>query len=150
TDNFPTRCLRNDACVMQGKRLVHAGIFRFDGQIMTIITQKGPSPDNPVDNSGGPCYRCLFPEPPPPGAVPSCQQGGILGAVAGVLGVLQANEALKFVLGVGELLIGRMLIFDALTSSFRSVRVPKNKDCAVCSDHPTITQLIDYEQFCSV
>lgn len=134
TDNFPTRFLVNDACVMSGKPLVHAGIFRFDGQIMTILPKAGP------------CYRCLFPEPPPPGAVPSCQEGGILGAVAGILGVLQANEVLKFILGIGELLTGKLLIFDALTSTFRTVKVPKDNDCAVCSDHPTITKLIDYEQ----
>lgn len=134
TDNFPTRFLVNDACVMSNKPLVHAGIFRFDGQIMTILPKSGP------------CYRCLFPEPPPPGAVPSCQEGGILGAVAGVLGLLQANEVLKFVLGIGELLVGKLLIFDALTSSFRTVRVPKDSNCAVCSEHPTITTLIDYEQ----
>ncbi|MEK6715411.1 MAG: molybdopterin-synthase adenylyltransferase MoeB [Candidatus Omnitrophota bacterium] len=134
TDNFPTRFLINDACVMVNKPLVHAGIFRFDGQIMTIMAKSGP------------CYRCLFPEPPPPGAVPSCQEGGILGAVAGVLGVLQANEVLKFILGIGELLVGKLLIFDALTSSFRTVKVPKDKDCAVCSDHPTISKLIDYEE----
>lgn len=138
TDNFPTRFLINDACVMNKKFLVHAGIFRFDGQIMTIAPKEGP------------CYRCLFPEPPPPGAVPSCQEGGILGAVAGVLGVLQANEALKLVLGIGDALIGKLLIFDALSSGFRTVKVPKDKDCSVCSDHPTITELIDYEQFCSI
>lgn len=138
TDNFPTRFLINDACVMTNKPLVHAGIFRFDGQIMTIMPKSGP------------CYRCLFSEPPPPGAVPSCQEGGILGAVAGVLGVLQANEVLKFILGIGELLVGKLLIFDALTSSFRTVKVPKDKDCAVCSDHPTISKLIDYEEFCSL
>ena len=138
TDNFPTRFLINDACVMNEKPLVHAGIFRFDGQIMTIMPKTGP------------CYRCLFPEPPPPGAVPSCQEGGILGAVAGVLGVMQANEVLKFILGIGELLVGRLLIFDALTSNFRTVKVPKDKDCSVCSEHPTITKLIDYEEFCSL
>lgn len=134
TDNFPTRFLVNDACVMGSRPLIHAGIFRYDGQIMTILPKKGP------------CYRCLFPEPPPPGAVPSCQEGGILGAVAGVLGVLQANEALKLILGIGDLLVGKLLVFDALTSSFRTVKVPRDKDCAVCSDHPTITKLVDYEQ----
>lgn len=138
TDNFPTRYLINDACVMSKKPFVHAGIFRFDGQIMTIMPKVGP------------CYRCLFAEPPPPGAVPSCQEGGILGAVAGILGVLQANEALKFVLGIGELIVGKLLIFDALTSGFRMVKVPKDKNCAVCSKHPAITELIDYEEFCSL
>ncbi|PIQ89251.1 MAG: adenylyltransferase [Candidatus Omnitrophica bacterium CG11_big_fil_rev_8_21_14_0_20_42_13] len=134
TDNFPTRFLINDACVMGGRPLVHAGIFRFDGQIMTIMPKSGP------------CYRCLFPEPPPPGLVPSCQEGGILGAVAGILGVLQANEVLKFVLGIGDLLIGKLLIFDALSSSFRTVKVPRDNECAVCSDHATITELLDYQQ----
>jgi len=138
SDNFPTRYLVNDACVIAKKPLVHAGIFRFDGQIMTIVPGIGP------------CYRCLFPEPPPPGAVPSCQEGGILGAVAGVLGVLQANEVLKFILGAGQLLAGRLLIFNALDSTFRTVKVPKDKDCPVCSDHPVITKLIDYQEFCSL
>ena len=138
SDNFPTRYLVNDACVIAKKPLVHAGIFRFDGQIMTIVPGIGP------------CYRCLFPEPPPPGAVPSCQEGGILGAVAGVLGVLQANEVLKFILGAGQLLAGRLLIFNALDSTFRTVKVPKDKDCPACSDHPVITKLIDYQEFCSL
>ncbi|MEK6727494.1 MAG: molybdopterin-synthase adenylyltransferase MoeB [Candidatus Omnitrophota bacterium] len=138
SDNFPTRYLVNDACVLSKKPLVHAGIFRYDGQIMTILPREGP------------CYRCLFPEPPPPGAVPSCQEGGILGAVAGVLGVLQANEVLKFILGSGELLSGRLLIFNALDSTFRTVKVPKDNDCLVCSDHPKITRLIDYQEFCSL
>lgn len=138
SDNFPTRYLVNDACVLSKKPLVHAGIFRYDGQIMTILPGKGP------------CYRCLFAEPPPPGAVPSCQEGGILGAVAGALGVLQANEVLKFILATGELLSGRLLIFNALDSTFRTVKVPKDNDCLVCSDHPKITKLIDYQEFCSL
>lgn len=138
SDNFPTRYLVNDGCVIAKKPLVHAGIFRFDGQIMTIVPGVGP------------CYRCLFPEPPPAGAVPSCQEGGILGVVAGVLGVLQANEVLKFILGTGELLAGRLLIFNALDSTFRTVKVPQDKDCLVCCDHPKITKLIDYQEFCSL
>jgi adenylyltransferase/sulfurtransferase len=138
SDNFPTRYLVNDACVISRKPLVHAGIFRYDGQIMTILPGTGP------------CYRCLFSEPPPPGAVPSCQEGGILGAVAGVLGVLQANEVLKFILSSGGLLAGRLLIFNALESSFRTVKVPKDKDCSVCSEHPKLTKLIDYQEFCSL
>jgi len=138
SDNFPTRYLVNDACVLSKKPLVHAGIFRYDGQIMTILPESGP------------CYRCLFPEPPPPGAVPSCQEGGILGAVAGVMGVLQANEVLKFILNIGELLSGRLLIFNALDAAFRTVKVPKDKDCLVCSEHPKITKLIDYQEFCSL
>ncbi|MBI5124173.1 MAG: ThiF family adenylyltransferase, partial [Candidatus Omnitrophica bacterium] len=138
TDNFPTRFLVNDACVLSKKPLSHGGIFRFDGQAMTIIPGKGP------------CYRCLFPEPPPPGAMPSCQEAGILGAVAGVIGLIQANEVLKFILGSGEPLVGRLLVFNALESSFRIVKVPKNKDCAICGEKPTITKLIDYEQFCQL
>ena len=138
SDNFPTRYLVNDACVLSKKPLVHAGIFRFDGQIMTILPGTGP------------CYRCLFPEPPPPGAVPSCQEAGILGAVAGALGVLQANEVLKLILGIGQSLSGRLLIFNALDSTFRSVKVPRVKDCLVCSEHPKITKLIDYQEFCSL
>lgn len=138
SDNFPTRYLVNDACVLSKKPLSHGGIFRFDGQAITIIPGKGP------------CYRCLFPEPPPPGLVPSCQEAGILGAVAGVIGVIQANEALKLVLGIGESLIGRLLIFNALDSSFRIVKVPKNRDCPICGEHPTIKKLIDYEEFCQL
>ena len=138
SDNFPTRYLVNDACVLSKKPLAHAGIFRYDGQIMTISPGVGP------------CYRCLFSEPPPPGAVPSCQEAGILGAVAGVLGVLQANEVLKLVLGIGEPLIGRLLIFNALDSTFRVVKVPRDKDCPVCSQHPKITKLIDYQEFCAL
>ena len=138
SDNFPTRYLVNDACVIAKKPLIHAGIFRYDGQIMAILPGEGP------------CYRCLFPEPPPAGAVPSCQEGGILGAVAGVLGVLQANEALKFILGIGEMLVGRLLIFNALDSTFRIVKVPRDKDCLVCSEHPRITKLIDYQELCSL
>lgn len=137
SDNFPTRYLVNDACVIAKKPLSHGGIFRYDGQAMTIIPGKGP------------CYRCLFQEPPPPGASPSCQEAGILGAVAGVIGVIQANEVLKHVLNVGELLLGRLLVFNALTSSFRIVKVPKNESCPVCGKEPTIKKLIDYEEFCS-
>lgn len=138
SDNFPTRYLVNDACVLSNKPLVHGGIFRFDGQAITIIPHKGP------------CYRCLFPEPPPAGLVPSCQEAGILGAVAGVIGVVQAVEALKYLLGIGDLLVGKLLIFNALDSSFRTVKVPKDKDCPICGERPTVTKLIDYEQFCGV
>lgn len=138
TDNFPTRFLVNDACILAKKPLSHGGIFRFDGQAMTIIPGKGP------------CYRCLFPEPPPPGSMPSCQEAGILGAVAGVIGVIQANEVLKLILGIGEPLVGRLLVFNALESSFRIVKVPKNKDCAICGEKPTIKKLIDYEEFCQL
>lgn len=138
SDNFPTRYLVNDACVMSDKPLSHGGIFRFDGQAITIVPGEGP------------CYRCLFPEPPPPGLVPSCQEAGILGAVAGIIGVIQANEVLKFILGIGELLVGRLLIFNALESSFRQVSVPKDKNCPVCGKNPTVTELIDYEEFCQM
>ena len=138
SDNFPTRYLVNDACVLAGKVLSHGGIFRFDGQAITILPKKSA------------CYRCLFPEPPPPGLVPSCQEGGILGAVAGVIGTIQANEVLKYVLGIGDLLAGKLLVFNALDSSFRQVKVPKDPKCPICGDKPTITKLIDYEQFCKL
>lgn len=138
SDNFPTRYLVNDACVLSKKPLSHGGIFRFDGQAMTIIPGKGP------------CYRCLFPEPPPPGAMPSCQEAGILGVVAGLIGVIQANEVLKFILGIGEMLVGRLLVFNALDSSFRIVKVPKSKDCPICGENPRIKKLIDYEEFCQL
>lgn len=138
SDNFPTRYLVNDACVLSKKALSHGGIFRFDGQAMTIL---------PGESA---CYRCLFPEPPPPGLVPSCQEAGILGAVAGVIGVIQANEVLKYTLGIGSLLAGKLLVFNALDSSFRQVKVPKNPDCPLCGRSPGITKLIDYEEFCSL
>lgn len=138
SDNFPTRYLVNDACVMTNKPLSHAGIFKFDGQATTIIPKKGP------------CYRCLFPEPPPPGAVPSCQEAGILGVVAGTLGVIQATEVLKYLLGIGDLLVGKLLTYNALKMSFRTIKIPRNPNCPVCGDQPTITQLIDYELFCGI
>lgn len=138
SDNFPTRFLVNDACVIAKRPLSHGGIFRFDGQAITIL---------PGEST---CYRCLFPEPPPPGLVPSCQEAGILGAVAGIIGTIQANEALKYILGIGGLLAGRLLIFNALDSSFRQVNVPRDPDCPVCGKNPTITKLIDYEQFCQI
>ena len=138
SDNFPTRYLVNDACVLSNKPLSHGGIFRFDGQAMTILPGQGP------------CYRCLFPEPPPPGLAPSCQEAGILGAVAGIIGVVQANEVLKFVLKVGNLLVGKLLVFNALDSYFRQVKVPRDPKCPVCGENPTVTKLIDYEQFCSL
>lgn len=138
SDNFPTRYLINDACVILNKPLVHGGIFRFDGQAFTIVPHKGP------------CYRCLFSEPPPPGVIPSCQEAGILGVVAGIIGLVQANEVIKYILGKGELLIGRLLIFNALNSSFREVKIRRDTGCPVCGDSPTIKELIDYEQFCGV
>lgn len=138
SDNFPTRYLVNDACVFSKKPLSHGGIFRFDGQAITILPGKSA------------CYRCLFPEPPPPGLVPSCQEAGILGAVAGVIGTIQANEVLKYILGVGTLLESRLLVFNALDSSFRQVKVPQDKNCPVCGANPTVTKLIDYEEFCQL
>ena len=138
SDNFPTRYLVNDACVLADKLLSHGGIFRFDGQAITISPHQSA------------CYRCLFPEPPPPGLVPSCQEAGILGAVAGMIGTIQANEVLKYVLGIGELLTGKLLVFNALDSFFRQVKVPRDPKCPVCGENPTITKLIDYEEFCSL
>ncbi len=138
SDNFPTRYLINDACVLSGRPLSHGGIFRFDGQAITILPHKSA------------CYRCLFPEPPPPGLVPSCQEAGILGAVAGIIGTIQANEVLKYILEIGNLLTGKLLVFNALDSSFRQVKVPKDPKCPVCGENPTVTKLIDYEQFCSL
>lgn len=137
-DNFPTRYLVNDACVLSKKPLSHAGMFGFDGQAITILPRQSA------------CYRCLFPEPPPPGLMPSCQEAGILGAVAGVIGVMQANEVLKYLMGIGDLLTGKLLIFNALEPSFRTVKVRRNPKCPVCGDNPTVTKLIDYEQFCSL
>lgn len=138
SDNFPTRYLVNDACVLSNKPLVHAGVLRFDGQIMTIIPHEGP------------CYRCVFPEPPPPGLVPSCQEAGILGAVAGIFGVLQAGEVMKLLLKTGEPLKGRLLIGNLLDMSFREVKIKRNPDCPICGDRPTIKKLIDYEEFCQL
>jgi len=133
TDNFPAKFLINDACVLSGKPFSHAGILRFDGQTITVIP-------------GSACYRCLFIAPPPPDAVPSCSEAGVLGAMAGVLGTIQATEALKYLLGLEGILAGRILVFEALSMSFRDLEVKRNPDCPVCGTHPTITDLIDYEQ----
>jgi sulfur-carrier protein adenylyltransferase/sulfurtransferase len=138
TDNFPTRYLVNDACVISGKPNVYASIFRFEGQASVFGL-----PD-------GPCYRCLYPEPPPPGLVPSCAEGGVLGILPGLLGVIQATETIKLILGNGELLAGRLLLVDALAMRFRELKLRKNPECPVCGKHPTITKLIDYQQFCGV
>ncbi len=138
TDNFPTRYLVNDACVMTGKPNVYGSIFRFEGQVSVFWAQQGP------------CYRCLFPEPPPPGLVPSCAEGGVLGVLPGIIGALQANEVVKLVVGVGEPLVGRLVLFDALRLRFRELKLRKDPACPVCSEHPTQTALIDYEQFCGV
>ncbi len=137
SDNFPTRYLLNDACVMLGKPLVDASILKWEGQATAFLPGRG-------------CYRCLFPTPPPPGAVPSCAEGGIVGAVAGYMGTLQATEVIKLLLGKGSTLANRLLIFDALEGDVRTVRWSRNPACPVCGDHPTITELIDYEAFCGV
>ena len=138
TDNFPTRYLTNDACVLLGKPNAYGSIFRFEGQASVFATK------------GGPCYRCLYPEPPPPGLVPSCAEGGVLGVLPGVIGVIQATEAIKLLAGIGEPLIGRFLIYDALNMRFRELKLRKDPDCPVCGTHPTVTKLIDYEQFCGI
>ena len=138
TDNFPTRFLVNDACILLGKPNVYGSIFRFEGQA-TVFGY----PD-------GPCYRCLYPEPPPPGLVPSCAEGGVLGVLPGIIGSIQAMETIKLILGTGEPLVGRLLLFDALAMRFRELKLRKNPDCAVCGTHRTITKLIDYEEFCGI
>jgi adenylyltransferase/sulfurtransferase len=138
TDNFPTRYLVNDACVMTGTPNVYASIFRFEGQVSVFATEDGP------------CYRCLYEEPPPPGLVPSCAEGGVLGILPGFIGTLQATEVIKLLADVGEPLIGRLLMVDALNMDFRTVNVPTNPDCPVCGDDPTVTELIDYEAFCGI
>jgi molybdopterin/thiamine biosynthesis adenylyltransferase/rhodanese-related sulfurtransferase/molybdopterin converting factor small subunit len=138
TDNFQTRYLVNDACVLSGKPNVYGSIFRFEGQVAVFWGARGP------------CYRCLFPEPPPPGLVPSCAEGGVLGVLPGIIGCLQANEVLKLILGVGEPLIGRLLLFDALKMRFRELKLRKDPACPICSEHPTQRELIDYDQFCGI
>jgi adenylyltransferase/sulfurtransferase len=138
TDNFPTRYLVNDACVFTGKANVYASIFRFEGQASVFWAQKGP------------CYRCLYPEPPPPGLVPSCAEGGVLGILPGLLGVIQATETIKLILGSGDPLIGRLLLVDALSMRFRELKLRKNPDCVVCGPNPTVTRLVDYEAFCGI
>ena len=137
-DNFPTRYLVNDACVLLGKPNAYGSIFRFDGQASVFGTK------------GGPCYRCLYPEPPPPGLVPSCAEGGVLGVLPGIIGTIQATEAIKLVLGIGNTLAGRLLLLDALTMEFRTMKLRRDPACPVCGDHPTVTALIDYQQFCGV
>jgi sulfur-carrier protein adenylyltransferase/sulfurtransferase len=138
TDNFPTRYLVNDACVLLGKPNAYGSIFRFEGQASVFAAKDGP------------CYRCLYPEPPPPGLVPSCAEGGVLGILPGLVGVIQATETIKLILGKGEPLIGRLLLVDALNMRFRELKLRKNPDCPVCGLHPTVTGLIDYEQFCGI
>jgi adenylyltransferase/sulfurtransferase len=139
TDNFPTRYLVNDACVLSGnKPNAYASIFRFEGQASVFATEDGP------------CYRCLYPEPPPPGLVPSCAEGGVLGILPGLLGVIQATEVIKLILGKGDPLIGRLLLVDSLGMKFRELKLRKNPDCPVCGTHPTVKKLIDYQQFCGI
>jgi adenylyltransferase/sulfurtransferase len=138
TDNFPTRYLVNDACVLLGKPNVYGSIFRFEGQATVFAYE------------GGPCYRCLYPEPPPPGLVPSCAEGGVLGILPGTIGLIQATETVKLILGVGEPLVGRLLLYDALGMRFRELKLRKNTECPACGEHRTITKLIDYQQFCGI
>jgi sulfur-carrier protein adenylyltransferase/sulfurtransferase len=138
TDNFPTRYLVNDACVLSGKPNVYGSIFRFEGQASVFATTEGP------------CYRCLYPEPPPPGLVPSCAEGGVLGILPGLVGVIQATEVIKLILGNGSPLIGRLLLVDALNMRFRELKLRKNRECPVCGDHPTVKELIDYDHFCGI
>ncbi|CAN5524828.1 molybdopterin-synthase adenylyltransferase MoeB [soil metagenome] len=138
TDNFQTRYLVNDACVLSGKPNAYGSIFRFEGQASVFATKEGP------------CYRCLYPEPPPPGLVPSCAEGGVLGILPGLVGVIQATEVIKMILGIGEPLVGRLLLVDALGMGFRTLKLRKNPDCPVCGTHPTVTELIDYDQFCGI
>jgi len=138
TDNFPTRYLVNDACVLTGKPNVYGSIFRFEGQASVFATEEGP------------CYRCLYPEPPPPGLVPSCAEGGVLGILPGLVGIIQATEAIKLILGQGDPLIGRLLLVDALGMKFRELKLRKNPDCPACGKHPSITRLIDYNEFCGI
>lgn len=138
TDNFPTRYLVNDACVLLKKPNVYGSIFRFEGQSSIFATEDGP------------CYRCLYPEPPPPGLVPSCAEGGVLGILPGVVGLIQATEVVKLILGIGEPLIGRLLLYDALNMKFRELKLRKNPECPACGTNPTLTKLIDYQQFCGM
>ena len=136
SDNFPTRYLVNDACVMENKTLVHGSIYRFEGQVTVFKPNSGP------------CYRCLYPEPPPPGMSPNCQEGGVLGVLAGIIGNLQVVEVLKLILGIGEPLVGKLLIYDALKTEFRNLNLRKDASCPLCGEEPTIKELIDYEEFC--
>jgi molybdopterin/thiamine biosynthesis adenylyltransferase/rhodanese-related sulfurtransferase len=139
TDNFPTRYLTNDASVMLGKPNVYGSIFRFEGQATVFYPKEG-----------GPCYRCLYPEPPPPGLVPSCAEGGVLGVLPGVIGTIQATEAVKLLAGIGDPLVGRLMLYDALSMRFRELKLRRNPNCPVCGEHPSVTELIDYDQFCGI
>ena len=141
TDNFPTRFLINDACYFAGKPLVSAAMLRFEGQVSVFDYRM---------KEQSPCYRCLFPEPPPPGLVPSCQEAGILGSIGGIMGCIQATEAIKLILGIGEPLVGKLLIMDALSMDFRKVKLRKDPNCPLCGEKPVIKELIEYEQVCDV
>jgi adenylyltransferase/sulfurtransferase len=147
TDNFPTRYCVNDACVLLKKPNVYGSIFRFEGMV-TVFAPHLNNPDRPGER--GPCYRCLYPEPPDPGSVPSCAEGGVVGVLPGIIGTLQANEVIKLILGIGKPAIGRLTTFDSLDFEFRSFKLRRDPNCPVCGDHPTITRPIDYEQFCGV
>ena len=136
-DNFPTRYLVNDASVWRGIPVVHGSIYRFEGQVTVFKPHEGP------------CYRCLYPSPPPPELAPSCSEGGVLGVLPGIVGTLQTNEALKLAAEIGEPLVGRLLLFDALTTDFTEVKIRRNPDCPVCGEHPTVTEYIDYVEFCT-
>lgn len=138
TDSFPARYLINDACVLSGKKNVYGSIFKFEGQATVFSPGEGP------------CFRCLYPEPPPPGMVPSCQEAGVFGVLPGFVGMIQATEAIKILLGIGKPLIGRMMIYDALRMEVRQMKIRKDPECPVCGEHPIVTKLIDYEQFCGV
>jgi len=137
-DNFPTRYLVNDACVLENRPLVYASIFQFEGQVTVF------------NHDGAPCYRCLYPEPPPPGLVPSCAEGGVLGVLPGVIGVIQATEAIKIILGKGITLAGRLMLYDAMEMRFREVRLRRDPDCPACGTHPRIHEVVEYEQFCGL
>ena len=138
TDNYETRYLVNDACVLASKPLVYGAIYKFEGQVAVFNLDEGPS------------YRCLYPEPPPPGLVPNCQEGGVLGVLAGIIGNIQAAETLKMILGIGKPLIGKLLLYDALNTDFRKLNLKRDSNCPVCGDNPSITELIDYEEFCGI
>src|SRR5262249_30508367 len=145
TDNFPTRYCTNDACVMLRKPNIYGSIFRFEGQA-TVFDPRPGADGKPV----GPCYRCLYPDPPPPGMVPSCAEGGVLGVLPGIIGCIQATEAVKLILGEGTPLTGRLVRYDALDMKFREYRIRRDPKCPMCGDSPSITELIDYEQFCGI
>jgi molybdopterin/thiamine biosynthesis adenylyltransferase len=144
-DNFPTRYLVNDACQFLNKPLVDASIFMFEGQVTVYMPE-----NNSFGYEAGPCYRCLYPDPPPPGEVPSCAEAGVLGVLPGLVGCIQAVEAIKILVGIGEPLIGRLLMIDTLDMSFRTLNLKRDPDCPISGDHPTVTELIDYEQFCGL